>query len=390
MANTYHINPQTGDVSACRATQGKCPFGSSAEHYFTPEAARRGYEISMETVPAAVTTALKPAALNAEAKTTTDAGVFEQIATTGSTRTFRNLVKNPAAPGSILVRVAEKADPATRTLVLHHSAYPVSAMTPEDYKSVVEGSGGVYSDNGRRLLEDPEVDDDKFAAVNRLNIAERRRILKTPNRVSEAVIVREVEANTTLLAAALEHNRYPLDRIPNLPKDGVSWSDAHYEKRPEVLEAYATWAGRHAGNTAGGHVARALVGNEYTPPSAIARLGEAGAALEEVYKDPRATDELRAYMRRGYGDKLGSTARIHEIEEQLQGSLRDELVVTSSTRKVARAAHETEFILDKKKIEAYGLTREDVLEVMGSKGYNMQASYNEATGIFTGGVDSSD
>lgn len=45
----FHVNPATGDAGRCRATQGKCPFGSTEEHYTTIEGARDSYERDMKT-----------------------------------------------------------------------------------------------------------------------------------------------------------------------------------------------------------------------------------------------------------------------------------------------------------------------------------------------------
>lgn len=40
----FHINTKTGTASACRATQGKCPFGTPAEHFTSKEAAQEAFE----------------------------------------------------------------------------------------------------------------------------------------------------------------------------------------------------------------------------------------------------------------------------------------------------------------------------------------------------------
>jgi len=40
---TYHINPKSGNADLCRATHGRCPFGSLEEHYSTLEEAYQGF-----------------------------------------------------------------------------------------------------------------------------------------------------------------------------------------------------------------------------------------------------------------------------------------------------------------------------------------------------------
>lgn len=43
----YHINKSTGEAGLCRAKQGKCPFGSTEEHFESERSARDSYELSM-------------------------------------------------------------------------------------------------------------------------------------------------------------------------------------------------------------------------------------------------------------------------------------------------------------------------------------------------------
>ena len=41
----FHINPATGDIGACKALQGGCPFADDAGHFATAKEARAAYEI---------------------------------------------------------------------------------------------------------------------------------------------------------------------------------------------------------------------------------------------------------------------------------------------------------------------------------------------------------
>jgi hypothetical protein len=43
----YHIHPETGNPYPCRATKGRCPFGSAKEHYATAGEAMAAYEASL-------------------------------------------------------------------------------------------------------------------------------------------------------------------------------------------------------------------------------------------------------------------------------------------------------------------------------------------------------
>ena len=54
----FHYNPETGNASACKAKNGRCPFGGEHEHYPSLEAARASFE---KTMPASLGGLRKPA-----------------------------------------------------------------------------------------------------------------------------------------------------------------------------------------------------------------------------------------------------------------------------------------------------------------------------------------
>jgi len=47
--STYHINPKTGNPGICHAEKGRCPFGSSEEHYESKSEARAAYEAKSDS-----------------------------------------------------------------------------------------------------------------------------------------------------------------------------------------------------------------------------------------------------------------------------------------------------------------------------------------------------
>jgi hypothetical protein len=58
----YHINPDSGEASACKATKGKCPFGGAEEHYASLDKAREAFEKANETFARNAPTTLSEAA----------------------------------------------------------------------------------------------------------------------------------------------------------------------------------------------------------------------------------------------------------------------------------------------------------------------------------------
>lgn len=57
MANIFHLNRETGEVSPCKARKKACPLGGAESHFGTQVEARKSYEAFMErkTMPQAVT-----------------------------------------------------------------------------------------------------------------------------------------------------------------------------------------------------------------------------------------------------------------------------------------------------------------------------------------------
>ena len=43
----FHINPENGKISACKALKGGCPFGGDSQHYATKDRAQQAFELSM-------------------------------------------------------------------------------------------------------------------------------------------------------------------------------------------------------------------------------------------------------------------------------------------------------------------------------------------------------
>lgn len=52
----FHINPETGNASACRASGDGCPFGGNDQHYSSQQEAQGAYEETMEAQQGAVST----------------------------------------------------------------------------------------------------------------------------------------------------------------------------------------------------------------------------------------------------------------------------------------------------------------------------------------------
>jgi hypothetical protein len=396
MSTTYHTNGE-GNVGPCKATTARgCPFGGPEVHYSSPEAARSAYEERMDTsiLPQG---SLKLAELNAAAKTSTDPAVIEQVIARGSERTLRNFAKNPGATGEQLARAAERGDDETAFTLANHPAFPIAAMKPTHFARLLSDDRlSIYDRKGKRLLADPEVTDDHYRAVASIQGRDtggrrdtngmKRMMLQSSNKLSPELIAAQALSNTHLLGGALRGGRFPVGKLKHAP--AIYWGDIDHSA-PKYLPGFATWAAQAPTEDNRQYIASYLLRNPQVQEDTLEILGNAGMALDEVYAHSAATPELRARLEKRWPQELARTVKLTRLSQEL-GDLKQALTVSSGGGKVGRAAYSTEVQLDTALVKKHGLTREDIFQLFNARGYNMGVSYNEETGIFRGGVDSSD
>lgn len=393
----FHITKK-GEPGVCQALYS-CPLGGEDEHFGTREEAQRAYEAKMtsELLPAGKSKAdLGVRELNALAKVSSDPDVIDEVLARGSDRTFKNLAKNPNADKYHLMR-AHKAttDQATRDELAAHPAFPVGLMSGPKFGALVSTATG-YDQVGR-LTGSDEVTD---AHVDGLLQASPRSphvnaILRNPNnKLSQEKVVELAERSWSAMGSAQLSNRYPADRIKDLPKDLVYWGTIDNTANSAYLDGYADWAigqkdkDAHSAN----YYAARVAGNPETSSATLQKLAEADLATVEVYKHPRATPEVRALCE--FKDpEVRRVAKLDRLQEQFGGRLKEEITYVENTNHPFgrnRGISDTRVRFNTERMAELGLDSEDIMTFMGRGRYNGGASFDPATGMFRGTVDSTD
>ena len=144
----FHVNPQTGDVSRCRAVNGKCPFGSK-NHFLTAAGARAAFESRMAEKHA--TAIADDNFNNREVNISyTPAEAQQKFENEIQGRKFQLTIKNGGEPGMLLEELFGK-DP--------HDSKPEADLGTVELKTLTEDSlmnhinlGGLKADKGLRQI----------------------------------------------------------------------------------------------------------------------------------------------------------------------------------------------------------------------------------------------
>lgn len=392
----YHITKK-GEAGLCTAAAGNCPLGSADNHFKTPEEATAAFEKSMEgsvLAPAAKKRPLKE--LNELAKTTTEASVIEEVLARGSHRTFANLAKNPAAGMHHLVRAYNATeDPKVRSALTKHPHFPVGRMSGSEFVEALQERYKKNYEAGIELAKDPGVGDEHAHALARAmpkNVVVNHVLSNPSNRVSQTMAV-ELATNFNLVGAAMRSGKFPPELVPQLEPDLVYWGNVAESKDPRMLDGYATWAveKRRSGTNRVESVAREVAVNKHTSPETLHRLAEANLAVEEVYRHPSASEETRKLIRGG-SEEVQRQEKLAALQAELGVSdLKGYLLTSSSTVQpyAHRGLRDSSFHFDREKLQAHGLTREDLVTLLGRGKYSWM-SYDEATGVVKATEDSTD
>lgn len=144
----FHVNPETGKVSQCRATGDGCPFGGETgteNHYESAAEAQSAYEKQMEghALPSTQkpTSHISATELNAQAKTSADFKVQMAAAGRGSTRVLNSLASNPRAfPMALKAAFDRTESESTRLKLIDNSGYPIDTLPADRLKALASSS----------------------------------------------------------------------------------------------------------------------------------------------------------------------------------------------------------------------------------------------------------
>lgn len=412
---TFHINPANGVVSRCRAEQGNCPFGGhdgTENHYESIPEARRGFEAMMakETLPptaqkkaeaaptptteAAPVESSKPmglADLNKAVKTTEDPAVFADALERGSSRTFGNMLANPALPSEVLAEAYGKTEDARlRERMAEHKNFPASALSVEDFGKIVSREPW-YSPRVRRLWESDAIGDEHLAVAQ--GKVPREAFINPNNRVTAEGAKAFGIQSWSNMGLATAGNKFPAEAIKDLDENVVYWGNVYQNRNPAYLQGYADWVATHPDSPKAAAVAGDLARNEHTPTETLDFLAKQGHALPAIYRNPRTSAATKALIASS-DPEVGRIAKIEALDQRFpDGGLKGQIVKQNSTDKpfgVNRGYSVTRVQFDMDKVRELGLNSDDIHTLMNSRQYNAGVRFDEKSGVFEGQVDSTD
>lgn len=398
---------RNGQIVECHAPPGKCPLGG--DHYDSVTEAEAALEEKMsdsmfspgdsarEKVDPSK---MKMSELNQAVKDTTDSAILDEGVSRGSNRTHKNLLKNDAVTSEQLKELRDKSeDSEVRKLALHHKNYAASNMTVDEFAEVATKQNVGYGGIKKSVLDDDSVDDERLEAY--VNYSQKMRgsarvdaALSNPNnKLSDQTVAKYAARGWGETQAASSAGRLNADQVESLPDNSIYWGNVDRESSPEALEGYTRWSVREHKPGAywdkGEQIAHRVAANPNTSAESLEKLGNAGLASRDVYAHPNTSENVKKRLREN-DPEVARTARIMDLEKK-HGNLREQLVVSSNvSRPYNGAPYSTTTIkLDKDKVKEYNLSREEVNDILGARGYNVRAGYNPESGTFVGEVDSS-
>lgn len=393
----YHISSR-GEAAPCKAEPGNCPLGGNSEHYDTPEAANAAQEQRMaDQVFAPVEPKkMKLSELNKQVKETDNAEVLNEGIERGSNRTFKNMLKNENLTAEQVIAInAKSEDEEVKRNALYHKSFPVSEMSDDEFARAARKE---HSETRRtpHHLESNDLTDgqlDSYVARSSSRFSGRANIttaLSNPdNKLSQHKIVEYGRRDRVNMDAALKSGKYPASEIKNADDNAVYWGNVDKETNPDNLKGYGEWVESKEKSDQSEYIGHRIARNPNAPTETMDSFGKKGIAPVDVYSNPNTSESTRAELKKNYPE-VARSARIADLDRET-GGIRKTITVSENTSRPYSGApySSTTVQLDKESIQKHNLSDSEVLDIMGSKGYNAGSSYDPKTGVFRGSVDSS-
>lgn len=399
----FHINPKTGEPGKCSADNGNCPFGSADQHYTSIDAARAAFEENNSTFP------LSLKEMNAQAKATADPAIIKQLISAGSDRTLGNLAKNP----NLVTKDAEEmlkrtTNPVVRAAIYMNKKFVLKFddITPDDLEEIAfrqnpRDNDPLYypTDNPlARMAKDPFITEahyDRLESSPRLPANVKKSLPSLLGQANKIYRDRTVEW--------LNQNNwpgYPLSPdsalvAGKLKEDDLVTAPDHYighfsavGPSPRLTTKEVDLLSRVGLRRADQRLIEMTASDSRISPKALESVVAAGKGSEGIYKNPKLTPEGKRIIETQFAGE--PFVKVGQLKERIGQKEFDLIKSNGFGRNLGRSYTESVVNFDTKRVEKYDLSKEDIFYMAGAKSFNAGTQYNEATGEFTGRVDSSD
>ena len=411
MATKYHINDR-GEPGICSAVH-KCRFGRDADqHYDSVDEARTAYEKEKvnELFPNGVEKdKLGRRELNKLVKYTDDQEILRQGIDTGSARIRSSILQNRNADYETLrklyttVEDGEGAD-AERQEIANHRNYPAGFMTNKELKKAIGARTRLSVEHRRQLLLDDGINDSQKETLMSLDANETTLVAgNKKNMLKQETRNELLSKNSQTRILALKDGKLPAEEIRNLDASefkNLSYSADRMTNPRHVDEIAAAALKNKHGDDISEIALEKVSRNPYLSQLGISAIAKANANEKfknkyndidiSLYRLPNIDDDTKKLLEKR-SPEIASIAKVDKIIAKAGGSaqLRDRIVKESNESQAGNAYRKTRVVFDKDEMKKLGMGKEEVLTLMNRRAWNADFSYDEETGVFVGGIDSS-
>lgn len=366
--------------------------------------------------------------LQKAAKDTQNPDLQNEIAKRGNAAALKNLARNPKATtealeaayirtddDSVRQEIAANLNSDTRIMHPFHVAYAASENYRLGREAKDRNERARYRERAEKIAAADSIDDATVGELKRLHDEEKKRFgfsnlrsdgplvdaaMANPNNlISEDAAIDYANTSPRAATIALESGRISGGRLRELSADS-----AHFENitNPKILARAAEisasgqwdsaerdpWGKEDPVGRESRRIADGIIANPHTTSAALDQLvGSAQADPEKLYTHPKISERSKIKLE-AKSEAVRSRKRIQQAQSgRSLAELKAELKISGGSTSTQTGYHSTSIQLDKAKIEAYGLSKEDVERLMGGEKHFY--SYNPDTGRYSGSMDSS-
>lgn len=412
MEMKYHINDR-GEPGICHAVY-KCRFGRDADQHFdTVDEARTAYEKEKvnELFPNGIEKdGLGRRELNKLVKYTDDQEILLQGVETGSPRIRASILSNRNTNADVLRKLYEtvkdgKGAAIERREITAHRNYPIEDMSNEEFLNAVKERtklsytmrSEMFKDNG--LGEQHKESLMKFGAAEAIDAASNKN-----NKLSAETRYELLTKDKETKLLALRSGKLPASEIKQLDTEEYNNVALYGNKieHPAHLDEITVTAlsGKHGDDVSRRALEKVIHNNNLSERaiSAIVRSNfnskydqdYSEGINKALYNLPHISDSAKNVLI-SRSPEVERLKNIEQIAAKVGGmSKLKERIIKNYDEKSAGTSYRKVYVsFDKDELNKLGMGKDEVLTLMNRQAWNADFKYDEESGVFVGGIDSS-